>query len=319
MKKNCILKISCFSIWLSLSIFGCTNQNTTNKSDNGKNLEIRCLAIKADYENYFVPGQNVEIYARSNKKRGVSYAWEVPGEWTESSDGVINWTVPNEAGTYKVTVTAKDSENASVSRSMDITVLDDVVAATPDTFSCKSTTKVTTRNKLVDEDVHVTTSEIKMKNDGTVYIETVESDGETTRTFADSEALYSVDEKGERSLVATRNKDDSLGIPAAEVLSLRSLKAACSEWETDGRKYTFRQANDKVNALVEYDSTLGVVTRIRSESEDDMEVSDIHMEYEVIDGYIVPTYVSGVVEYVYVGETFKVFVEQYFTDIIINE
>lgn len=50
-----------------------------------------------------------------------------------------------------------------------------------------------------------------------------------------------------------------------------------------------------------------------------MEVSDMKMEYDVIDGYIIPTKISGVVSYYAAGEKFSTKIEEEITDVIINE
>ena len=50
-----------------------------------------------------------------------------------------------------------------------------------------------------------------------------------------------------------------------------------------------------------------------------MEISDMQMEYDVIDGYIIPTKISGIVTYYASGEKFSTSIEEEISDIIINE
>lgn len=192
------------------------------------------------------------------------------------------------------------------------------MCAVPDTFSCKVTTSITMNNKLIGENTQKTVSSIMMNSDDSVYVETIETNGDVTRTYADSEAIYSIDDNGKRKLVAKRNSNDSF-TPSVNILGLSSLKNSCSDYETDGRFYKFRQSSSSQKAVVDYDSSLGVITRIRSENDDNMEVSDMQMEYDVIDGYIVPTKVSGIVTYIVSGEKFSTKIIEEITDVIINE
>lgn len=297
-------------------IFSCSGNVQIDNSS--KDLKISYLGFNTSIDNYFTPGENVELLARANKN-GVVYSWNIPGEWNEIKENKISWKVPEEEGVYKLSVTVTDEKtNKSANKCIDVTVSDDVVCAAPDSFSCKITTNITMNNKLLGEDHQTTVTSIKMDSDDSVYIETVETTGEISRTFADSEAVYSLDNSGNRKLVAKRTSKDSFA-PSVNILGLTSLKNSCPDYESDGRFYKFRQASSSQKAEVEYDSILGVITRIRSENEDNMEVSDMKMEYDVIDGYIIPTKISGVVSYYAAGEKFSTKIEEEITDVIINE
>ena len=298
-------------LWLS-----CSEHVQTNNSS--KELKVSYLGFNTTITNYFVPGKNVELLARANKKN-VSYTWTLPGEWEEISDNKISWKVPEQEGLYTLSVTVTDRKtNKSVNKSIDIAVSDNAVCATPDSLSCKVTTNIKMNNRLLGENLQTTVSSITMNPDNSVYVETVESNGEITRTYADSDAIYNVDDMGKRTLVAKSNNESSF-VPVANVLSLSSLINSCPDYETDGRYYKFQQSSSTQKAVVEYDSILGVVTRIRSEDEENMEVSDMQMEYDVIDGYIIPTKISGIVTYYAAGEKFCTIIDEEISDIIFNE
>lgn len=292
--------------------------NGLQNSNSSKELKVSYLGFNTNLNNYFVPGENVELLARANKN-GVDYYWDIPGEWKELNDNKVSWKVPENEGVYTLSVTVTDKKtNAAVNKSIDITVSDNAVCAAPDSMSCKITTNITMNNRLIGENLQTTVSTIKMNPDDSVYVETVEANGEITKTYTDSEAVYSIDDAGNRTLVARCSSDTSF-VPSANVLGLSSLLNSCSDYETDGRFYKFSQETASQKALVEYDSKLGVVTRIRSEDEENMEVSDIKMDYDVIDGYIIPRKVSGIVTYYVAGEKFSTQVEEEITDVIINE
>lgn len=297
-------------------LLSCSDQVQTNNSS--KELKVSYLGFNTTITNYFAPGKKVELLARANKKN-VDYSWNLPGEWEEINENNVSWKVPEQEGQYTVSVTVTDKKtNKSVNKSVEITVSDNAVCATPDYFSCKVITNITMNNRLLGENLQTTVSSITMNPDSSVYVETVEANGEITRTYADSDAIYNVDDMGKRTLIA-RNNTESSFIPAANVLGLSSLINSCPDYETDGRYYKFRQSYSTQKALVEYDSKLGVVTRIRSEDEENMEVSDMQMEYDVIDGYIIPTKISGIVTYYASGEKFSTKIEEEISDIIINE
>ncbi len=308
--------IGLFLVLAELLFFSCTD---SIQNDNlSKELKISYLGFNTTIDNYFVPSEDVELLARANKN-GVIYSWNIPGEWEEVDENKIKWKVPEKEGVYKLSVTVTDEKtDKTAEKNINVTVSDDVVCAAPDSFSCKVTTNIKMKNRLIGEDIQTTLSSIKMNSDDTTYIETVEANGEITKTFADSQAIYNIDESGNRNLVVKRSEETSL-VPSVNLLGLSSLKNSCSDYETDGRFYRFTQVSENQKALVEYDSTLGVVTRIRSEDEDNMEVSDINMEYDVIDGYIIPKRVSGVVSYYVAGEKFSTEVEEIITDVVLNE
>lgn len=315
-KKKKRSLIGLFLIMAELLIFSCSRNVQVDNSS--KDLKISYLGFNTTIDNYFPPGANVELLARANKN-GVVYSWDIPGEWKKIKENEISWKVPKEEGVYKLSVTVTDEKtNKSTNKSIDVTVSDNVVCASPDSFSCKVTTNITMNNKLLGEDRQTTVTSMKMNSDNSVYIETVETTGEISRTFADSEAVYSVDNSGNRKLVAKRTSEDSF-VPSVNILGLTSLKKSCPDYETAGRFYKFRQSSATQKAEVEYDSMLGLVTRIRSENEENMEVSDIQMEYDVIDGYIIPTKILGVVSYYAAGEKFSTKIEEEITDVIINE
>jgi hypothetical protein len=296
--------------------FSCSG-NVQNETSS-KELKVSYLGFNTSIDNYFIPGENVELLARANKK-GVTYTWNLPGEWKEIDENKISWKVPEEEGVYKLSVDVTDEKSKqTVNKSIDVTVSDDIVCATPNSFSCKVTTNITMNNKLIGEDKQTTVSSIEMNSDNSVYVETIETNGDITRTYADSEAVYDIDSNGNRNLVAKNSKNENL-IPTVNILGLASLKNSCSDYETDGRFYKFRQSSSTQKAEVEYDSMLGVITRIRSEDEENMEVSDILMDYDVIDGYIIPKKISGIVTYYVVGEKFTTKIEEEITDVIINE
>ncbi len=300
-----------------LFLISCTDN--VQKVHDSRELKVSYLGFNTTIDNYFIPGHEVELLARANKKNGVDYSWNIPGEWEEIDKNKIKWKVPEEEGEYTLSVTVSDeATNQSISKSVNVTVSDEIACAVPDTFSCKITTSITMNNKLIGEDIQKTVSSITMNSDDSVYVETIESNGDVTKTYADSEAVYSIDDSGKRKLVAKRNSNDSF-TPSVNVLGLASLKNSCSDYETDGRFYKFRQSSSSQKAEVDYDSSLGVITRIRSENEDNMEVSDIQMEYDVIDGYIIPKRISGIVTYYAQGEKFSTKIEEEITDIIINE
>ena len=306
-----------FALQTLFQFVGCSG-NLQNTNSSSKTLSITYLGFNTTLNNYFVPGKKVELLARANKKN-VTYSWDIPGDWKEISGNKVIWIVPEQEGEYKISVTARDEKNIKeVSRSLNVTVADEAVCAAPDTFSCKIITKTVMKNKLVGTDVQKTVSKVQMNADDSVYVETVESNGEVTRTFTDSEAVYDIDENGNRKIVARRSFQDSF-VPSAKVIGLSTLKNACKDYEYDGRFYNFKQASGKQKAEVEYDSKLGVVTRIRSEDEDNMEVSDMKMEYDVIDGYIVTTKVSGTVTYYVFEEKFTTQIEQKIKDVILNQ
>lgn len=297
-------------------LFSCSEHAQT--VDSAKELKISYLGFNTSISNYFEPGKNVELVARANKK-SVMYEWELPGEWEEIHENKVLWKVPEKEGSYRLSVSVTDKKTSrSVNKSIDVTVAENAVCAVPDSFSCKVTTNIMMKNRLVGENLQTTVSSIKMNSDDSVYVETIEADGEITRTYADSEAVYDIDSKGKRTLVARCSTEKSM-MPSVDILSLSSLINACSDYETDGRFYKFRQSSPTQKVMVEYDSKLGVVTRVRSENEDNMEVNDMRMEYDVIDGYIIPKKISGSVTYYAQGEKFSTQIEEEISDVIINE
>lgn len=296
-------------------LLSCSEHVQTNNSS--KELKVSYLGFNTTITNYFVPGKTVELLARANKKN-VDYEWDLPGEWEEVTDNKVSWKVPEKEGLYTLSVNVIDKKtNKNVNKSIDITVADNTVCAVPDSLSCKVTTNIKMNNRLLGENLQTTVSSIKMNPDSSVYVETVEANGEITRTYADSDAIYNVDDMGKRTLVA-RSNTESLFVPTVNMFGLSSLINSCPDYETDGRYYKFRQSSSTQKALVEYDSKLGVVTRICSEDEENMEISDMQMEYDVIDGYIIPTKISGIVTYYASGEKFSTSIEEEISDIIIN-
>lgn len=297
-------------------LLSCSEHVQTNNSS--KELKVSYLGFNTTITNYFVPGKTVELLARANKKN-VDYEWDLPGEWEEVTDNKVSWKVPEKEGLYTLSVNVIDKKtNKNVNKSIDITVADNTVCAVPDSLSCKVTTNIKMNNRLLGENLQTTVSSIKMNPDSSVYVETVEANGEITRTYADSDAIYNVDDMGKRTLVARSNTESSF-VPTVNMFGLSSLINSCPDYETDGRYYKFRQSSSTQKALVEYDSKLGVVTRICSEDEENMEISDMQMEYDVIDGYIIPTKISGIVTYYASGEKFSTSIEEEISDIIINE
>ncbi len=297
-------------------LLSCSEHAQTNNSS--KELKVSYLGFNTTITNYFVPGKTVELLARANKKN-VDYEWNIPGEWEEITDNKVCWKVPEKEGLYTLSVSVTDKKtNKNVNKSIDLTVADNAVCAVPDSLSCKVTTNIKMNNRLFGENLQTTVSSITMSPDSSVYVETVEANGEITRTYADSDAIYNVDDMGKRTLVARSNTESSF-VPTVNMFGLSSLINSCPDYETDGRYYKFRQSSSTQKALVEYDSKLGVVTRICSEDEDNMEISDMQMEYDVIDGYIIPTKISGIVTYYASGEKFSTSIEEEISDIIINE
>lgn len=313
MKK--IIFIVLMLVVTAVLLLSCSEHVQTNNSS--KELKVSYLGFNTTITNYFVPGKTVELLARANKKN-VDYEWDLPGEWEEVTDNKVSWKVPEKEGLYTLSVNVIDKKtNKNVNKSIDITVADNTVCAVPDSLSCKVTTNIKMNNRLLGENLQTTVSSIKMNPDSSVYVETVEANGEITRTYADSDAIYNVDDMGKRTLVA-RSNTESLFVPTVNMFGLSSLINSCPDYETDGRYYKFRQSSSTQKALVEYDSKLGVVTRICSEDEENMEISDMQMEYDVIDGYIIPTKISGIVTYYASGEKFSTSIEEEISDIIIN-
>ena len=314
-KKSINLILSLLFVLISFFVSSCSGD--LQKCKESKELKITFLGFNTTINNYFIPGSDVELLARSNKN-DVDYLWDVPGEWKEIKKNKIVWKVPEQEGDYKLSVSVKDkTTNQTDQKSVNVTVADNVICAVPETVSYKVITKTTFNNKLIGKDVQQTVSSITMNSDDTVYVETIESSGEVSKTYVDSEAVYSIDKNGNREIVGKRSSEDSY-IPKVNILGLASLKNACSTYESDGRFYTFRQSSSSQRAEVEYDSKIGMVTRIKSENDENMEVSDIQMDYEVIDGYIIPSKVSGLVTYYVAGEKYTVQIEQKISDVKIN-
>ncbi len=294
-------------------------KNGNEKLDSGKEIKVTYLGIKSDYENYFAPGEKIEILARANKRSNVDIEWQLDGEWKKIDENRIVWTVPSEEGKYTIGVKAVDNENQKFSeKSMEIMVSDNLVSAKPDTFKCTVETGIRIKNKLLGDELKKTTSVIDMRQDGSVYVETIESNGEVTRSCSDEEAFYSINPDGKRELISRRNPVDET-IPHVKMIGLSALINSGADYTNDGRTYTFTQNSETKSALVEYDSKLGVITRIRNENIENMEVSDIEMEYDVLDGFIVPKKIKGTVTYKICGELFSTEIEQEIKDVVINE
>ena len=80
-------------------IFSCSGNVQIDNSS--KDLKISYLGFNTSIDNYFTPGENVELLARANKN-GVVYSWNIPGEWNEIKENKISWKVPEEEGVYKL-------------------------------------------------------------------------------------------------------------------------------------------------------------------------------------------------------------------------
>ena len=194
----------------------------------------------------------------------------------------------------------------------------DAALAAPESFSCLVKTSTDFSNKLIGRNTVSDTSRIRMKSDGSVEVTTTTPAGETIRTISESDAIYSVAEDGSRKLLA-RDTGELSGLPPrASLVSLAELKAACPDWTSDGRMFTFTQSSASARGRVVFDSLLGVVTRMRVESEDGLEVQDVSVDYEAIDGYLIPKRVEGTIEYVAGDEPYSIHIVQEMEDIEVN-
>lgn len=265
------------------------------------------------------PGKTVEVFASSNKRGDVLYSWEAPGTWRVVGQGRIEWTIPQEPGEYNVTVTAIDQPSGMIAkRSSLVTVAEGGALAAPESFSCVVKTSTQFTNKLIGSNVVSDTSVIRMNADGSVEVATTTPAGETIRTVSDADSFYAVAPDGSRKLLA-RDTGGLEGLPPrASLVSLAELKAACPDWTSDGRMYTFTQSSASARGRVVFDALLGVVTRMRVESEDGLEVQDISVDYETIEGYLIPKRVEGTIEYVAGDEPYSIHIVQEMEDIEVN-
>ena len=195
----------------------CSDSVQANNSS--KELKVSYLGFNTTKSNYFVPGEKVQILARANKK-DVSYSWALPGEWTKVNDNRVCWMVPEQEGSYTLAVTVTDEQlNKSACKSIDILVSDNTVCAVPESMFCKMTTTISMNNRLFGENFQTTVSTINMNSDNSVLIETIESNGEITRTFTDTNSVYRIDNDGNRTLLA-ENRSEKSQVPKVNVFGL---------------------------------------------------------------------------------------------------
>jgi hypothetical protein len=307
---GCILSI------LAITGVSCT-QEAQESTVSAKTLTVQKLGFSLDANQYIKPGEVVKVFAKANLASGASYAWNVPGSFTDKGNGLIEWTVPAEAGDYTISVVATDSSgNASVSRSMSVKVGDGHGYAMPDAYSYTLNTTSSLDNKFNRDLSKTTTTKLSKNADGSITSEISMDNGECQKLENVDGKTYVVAPDGSRSLFAEVSLDDySANTPS---LSLGSLRNAYADYSQNGDVYTFTRIVSGVKSTIVYDDSSGYVTSMKSDDENSGTVSDVNITYTVVDGYVFPEKLTADVSY-QVGETTSVVhIIQDFSDITVN-
>jgi hypothetical protein len=101
-------------------------------------------------------------------------------------------------------------------------------------------------------------------------------------------------------------------------ISLSSLVLACPGYDKTGNTYTFRKTVSGVSSMIKFDNGLGMITGIRTVEEDSGTVTDMNINYQVVDGYTFPESISSDVTYNISGVETVVYIDQKLTDLVIN-
>jgi hypothetical protein len=158
---------------------------------------------------------------------------------------------------------------------------------------------------------------VEKRNDGSVATKTNTGNGETQSVESVDGKTYLVKADGTKSLFSDVSLDSVKSMTPS--INLSSLVLACPGYDKSGNTYTFRKTVSGVASTIQFDDGLGMVTGIRTVEEESGAVTDMSINYQVVDGYTFPESISSDVTYIVSGVETIVHIDQRFDDLVINQ
>lgn len=263
-----------------------------------KELKVISFGIKTNNNEPLNPGQKVNIYAKVNKTKNISFNWNIANQYYENCGEIIEWTIPSIAGEYPIKVTAIDkTNNNNITYEEKLIVGEKYAELEVKDFKKKITIKTTAISKEITTE-NETIMEIESENN-IIKIKLIDNTGETNYVVENGD-IYQIEESKkifgfsskkklliENIISSMKNKDEKNNDGGLLTYSIDYYqKIFGTPVSIDGTKYTFVKKIDKSEISVIIDTKLNRLIQMSIIDGLFKNVTAMKYTYELKDGHI---------------------------------